>query len=297
MKPSWHKLIPIGFALLISLSLISRVLALPGDLDPAFGGTGIVITDLANNFDQANAVAVQPTDGSIVVAGFTTTGGGNASFLLVRYTSSGSPDLSLGGTGTVTTAIGSGDAIINTLVLQPDGNLVVAGSSKIGAKTVFALARYISTTGALDPSFGSGGIVTTSISSGNGRGQWSGAAKRRQAGGGRYRQQRLRARPLHDYGYTRHESLTPPVIVTTQNGQADIGHAVAVQTDDKIVLVGESDQGGVNAFTTLRYTSGGVLDTSFNFTGVATVKVGNINSFALAVALQPERWQDCAGRL
>jgi uncharacterized delta-60 repeat protein len=285
MKQSWRKLIPIGFAVLISLSLIGRALALPGDLDPAFGGTGIVITDLANNFDQANAVAVQ-VDGSIVAAGFTSPGGGNASFLLARYTSTGSPDLSFGGTGYVTTAIGSGDAVINALVLQPDGNLVVAGSSAVGAKTVFALARYISATGALDPSFGTGGIVTTSISTGNDAAyglalQSDGKLVAGGAANGAF------ALARYTITGTLDTSFHTTGYVTTQNGQADIGHAVAVQTDGKIVLVGESDQGGVNAFTTLRYTSGGVLDTSFNFTGVATVKIGNIHSFALAVALQP----------
>lgn len=39
------KMIPIDFALFMSLSLISRALALPGDLDPTFD-----ITDLASSF-------------------------------------------------------------------------------------------------------------------------------------------------------------------------------------------------------------------------------------------------------
>jgi uncharacterized delta-60 repeat protein len=48
-----------------------------------------------------------------------------------------------------------------SLILQPDGNLVAAGYTKDG----FALVRYLSN-GSLDTGFGMGGKVITSISSG-----------------------------------------------------------------------------------------------------------------------------------
>ncbi len=285
MKHAWHRLFVIGLVIVVSLGLISRALALPGDLDPTFGSAGVAITDLSNNFDQANAVAVQP-DSNIVVGGSTTPTGSSANFLLMRYTSAGNPDLSFGTNSQVITPIGSGDAMINALVLQPDGNIVVAGSSTVGARTVFALARYISTTGNLDPSFGVGGIVTTSISSGSdvAYGLALQADGKIVAGGAasgafvvaRYTITGTLDTSFHTTGF-----------VTTQSGAADVGHAVAVQPDGKIVLTGESDQGGKNAFTTLRYTANGALDTSFNFTGITTVKIGNINSFAPAIALQP----------
>ena len=51
----------IVFALLRPLSLISYALTLSGDLDPALGGTGTVITNLVNSFDSANAVQYQIT--------------------------------------------------------------------------------------------------------------------------------------------------------------------------------------------------------------------------------------------
>jgi uncharacterized delta-60 repeat protein len=49
-------------------------------------------------------------------------------------------------------------------VLQPDGKIVVAGSSKSGSQALFAVVRY-KKDGSLDPSFGSGGIAKTAIGS------------------------------------------------------------------------------------------------------------------------------------
>ena len=106
MKQPWNGLITIGLVVVISFGLISRVLALSGDLDPAFGTAGVVITDLNTNFDQANAVAIQ-ADGSVVAAGFTTAGGGSANFLVAQYTSGGNPDIAFGTGGQATSVIGS----------------------------------------------------------------------------------------------------------------------------------------------------------------------------------------------
>uniref|UniRef100_UPI0021F24B8E delta-60 repeat domain-containing protein n=1 Tax=Streptomyces sp. NK15101 TaxID=2873261 RepID=UPI0021F24B8E len=42
-----------------------------GAPDPAFGGDGTVTSDFGGGFHSANAVAIQPSDGKIVVAGTT----------------------------------------------------------------------------------------------------------------------------------------------------------------------------------------------------------------------------------
>jgi len=51
---------------------------------------------------------------------------------------------------------------------QSDGKLVVAGTTDSGAGFDFVLARYDGN-GALDPTFGSGGVVVTSFSSSSAR--------------------------------------------------------------------------------------------------------------------------------
>src|SRR5437868_12155127 len=68
----------------------------PGDLDPTFGGDGIVRTDLTPAEEDGYAVAIQP-DGKIVVAGEMGTGSPNPSMAIVRYETNGSLDPSFGG--------------------------------------------------------------------------------------------------------------------------------------------------------------------------------------------------------
>jgi uncharacterized delta-60 repeat protein len=55
-------------------------------------------------------------------------------------------------------------ASISSLALQPNSAILAAGSAGTSSQS-FALARYI-TTGQLDPSFGSRGLVTTSFGGG-----------------------------------------------------------------------------------------------------------------------------------
>lgn len=70
----------------------------------------------------------------------------------------GDLDPSFGTGGTVTTTDLPGPA--NALVVQADGKLVAAGAAPGPGQGNFGLARY-NANGALDPSFGTGGKVTT----------------------------------------------------------------------------------------------------------------------------------------
>jgi len=86
----------------------------------------------------------------------------------MRLNANGTPDTSFGsaGTGIVRTHIGTGADIAYAIALQPDGKIVLAGSSiAADGRTDFALVRYDSG-GTPDPGFGSGGIVTTPIGPG-----------------------------------------------------------------------------------------------------------------------------------
>ena len=131
------------------------------------------MTPLTTPFGPGNAspdALVQQADGKIVAAGRVLSGGGQASFALVRYTADGSLDPTFGdGTGRVTTLV-RGTATATALVQQADGKIVAAGYSDTPesiypfgtSKPTFALVRY-NVDGTLDPSFGrqGSGMVTT----------------------------------------------------------------------------------------------------------------------------------------
>jgi uncharacterized delta-60 repeat protein len=137
-------------------AVLSLVPAAAGSLDPAFGGAGIVVTTFGERSSTAVAVAVQP-DGKIVAAGTVWMHGGDGDFALARYDRDGILDSTFGVDGFATTDLG-GDDGITSVVIEPDGRIVVGGYS--GGD--FALARY-RRDGTPDPSFGRGGTVITDL--------------------------------------------------------------------------------------------------------------------------------------
>jgi uncharacterized delta-60 repeat protein len=137
-----------------------------GSPDSTLDADGIVVTDaLPNLDDQANAVAVQ-ADGKIVVVG--TAGGGNeADFEVLRYRTNGTLDPGFAGDGIRILDIGGSTDRANAVVIQPDGKIVVAGSSfDLDASFDRPAVVRLLPTGAPDPDFGTAGIERDPTSGG-----------------------------------------------------------------------------------------------------------------------------------
>jgi uncharacterized delta-60 repeat protein/uncharacterized repeat protein (TIGR01451 family) len=177
-----------------------------------------VTTAFGDGSAVARGIALQ-ADGEIVAAGNT-----DIDFALARYNADGSLDPSFGSGGRVTTDFAGGSDIASDLVLQAGGKIVVAGTAVVGSSEDFALARC-NADGSLDPSFGSGGKVTTDFSS----------------------------------GFV---------------GGTDEASGVAVQGDGKIVAAGRADLAGSTGFGLARYNPDGSLDPSFGSGGKATTDFG-----------------------
>jgi uncharacterized delta-60 repeat protein len=148
-------------------SLESRSLLTAGALDPTFGaGAGFVKKDVGSPKDGAQAVAVQPWDGKIVVADNSwdsANGGTNVDFVLVRYNTDGTLDTTFGSGGVVRTDFNGGNDSINALVITPDHKIDAIGRAYVAkGKTAgeqVGVARY-NANGTLDTTFGTGGKVT-----------------------------------------------------------------------------------------------------------------------------------------
>jgi uncharacterized delta-60 repeat protein len=259
--------------------------AAPGDLDPAFSGDGKLITEIGD-FASVAGMAIQ-ADGKIVAVG---SAGGN--FGLARYHPDGSLDTSFSGDGRQTTDFGSGD-LPSAVAIQPDGKIVVAGTTGNWLDwTSFALARY-NPDGSLDTSFGGGTVETeflfdydrdfamahgVGIQSGGkivAAGSASGIASdialvRYSAGGGIDSSFGVEGRFIGEY-------------------ESDGAFDMAIQPDGKIVVVGQSDPDGLgNDFMVARFSAGGAPDTSFAGDGKARTNIGGQFDSARAVALQPD---------
>jgi uncharacterized delta-60 repeat protein len=138
---------------------LARYLA-DGSLDPSFGGTGKVTTNLVagSGRDTIYALTLQQVAGEtrIVAAG------GEGDFALARYTDKGELDPSFGNGGKKIGLLGSAIGTARALQLDTQGRILVAGHHT----NDFAMVR-LSADGALDASFGSQGKVVTKVSADN----------------------------------------------------------------------------------------------------------------------------------
>jgi uncharacterized delta-60 repeat protein len=135
-----------------------------GTPDTTFGGDGKVTTNMTAGFDGAFALAVQPGDQKIVVAG---QAGRNVAVL--RCNVDGTLDSTFSGDGKATTSFTTGLDYADDVALEAGGKIVVAGSADYFRASRFALARY-DVDGTLDTTFGGDGKVTTNFTAG-----WDGA--------------------------------------------------------------------------------------------------------------------------
>ncbi len=267
-----------------------------GSLDTMFGVGGLVITDFGPG-DSARDVAIQK-DGKIVVAGLS-----SALVLVARYTVNGDLDLTFGSGGSVIADLGAG-SVIQSIALQKDGKIVVAGSVAPGADTDFATARF-NTDGSLDLSFGIGGVVITDLGGDTNQGNAVAIQKDGKivvagfsdAGGlsfdfavARYNTDGSLDATFNPIG------IVPGTVITNFGGITstdDRGRAVAIQKDGKIVVAGESDAGGgFSNFAVARYNTDGSLDATFNpagsLPGTVTTDFAGLLDIGFSVAIQKD---------
>jgi uncharacterized delta-60 repeat protein len=119
--------------------LVARFTA-DGALDPSFGTNGVTTTAFTSQGDAGKAVALQ-ADGRIVVAGRTALFG-SSDFGLARYSADGTPDPAFGN-GQLVVDFLSGNDGAESVVVQPDGKIVVAGFARNGNSIGLGMVRVI----------------------------------------------------------------------------------------------------------------------------------------------------------
>jgi uncharacterized delta-60 repeat protein len=258
-----------------------RLLA-DGTSDTSFGQGGKVITGIstssdgtANKSDAALAVAIQ-ADGRIVVGGYTY-GGSVRKYdsVLLRYNLNGSlddgsandstPGDSFGTGGMVVTDWGGYDNLVG-LAIQSDGKILAAGQFE-SADSSYYVARY-NTNGSLDVSFATGGFLTGGPSSYLLR--FTHPLALQQDDRVVLARSDFNGTDYH-MGLARYTTTGTPDpsfgegsgAVTLNLSGTQYAKAVAIQSDEKFVVVGSSQDSIV-----ARLQPDGTLDTGFGSGGI-----------------------------
>ena len=132
-----------------------------GTFDESFDDDGKVVTDLEESaFDLIYDIALQD-DGKIVAVGVNMSAAD--SFVVVRYLPNGTLDPAFDGDGKAFYDFGglTGE-ILNDVLLQPDGKILVAGAVNNGVTKNFALVRLLDD-GSLDLDFNGTGYNISSF--------------------------------------------------------------------------------------------------------------------------------------
>lgn len=253
---------------------------LNGNRDSTFGTNGVTITDFSNRSDRARSVAMAP-NGTIMAVGTSDVGGGNFAFAFAKYTPNGALDISLNGTGKTTVDFGSGSDEAFDVALDSNNYWVAVGYTTNGSNKNLALADDF------------GGALVSDLGSNDD----GGAAIAFQADGkpviagqtisGTYDFALVRYNTIEGYALDKTLASGPGYVTTDFGSSNDTPKRSALQSDGKLIVVGQTVIGTFAAISVVRYNVDGSLDTSFDADGKYVYTTTN-NVFATSVGIQSD---------
>ncbi len=255
-----------------------------GTLDATFSGGKVKINVGGDDF--VKAMLLQP-DGKIVLTG-TARPTPNTDVAVVRLTTAGVPDASFNG-GIIYIGIAGGNNDVgNSLALQPDGKLIIAGSTRDASRGYFLLIR-LTTGGVPDTTFNTFGFVQTAVGS-----QYDQAySVALQADGKIVAAGTTNSGSFDDAAFVRYSSSGSldtsfdgdgKLSIDVRPMNSDVIRSVLIQSDGKIIGVGAS--GG--SYILVRLDSSGGLDPQFGTGGKVIENIAPNTSAASRAILQPD---------
>jgi uncharacterized delta-60 repeat protein len=279
----------------------------------------MVSTNIDSTGDIGDAVAVQP-DSKVVVVGKTGYDSGSSHLAVVRYNSDRSLDTSFGSGGAFIDPFGPNvveqDPTHQSVVIQGDGKIVVVGGAvvqvitKVGKKTITTdyfdwLVFRLTSNGALDTTFGSGGQVITpfgtrtrslpqsvAIQPADGKIVVAGGANPSTTGG--YAESAVARYNLDGSLDTTFGSggivLTDVSNLLGATGYSSGALSLAIDSSGRIIAAGSADAVSSivrGEMAMIRLTPGGALDTAFGTGGaVAALAPTATGGWAVGVGFQ-----------
>ncbi len=253
-----------------------------GTRDTTFGTNGqVAIGTQAGSNDVGGGVVVLP-DQSIVFSGL---GNTTRDFVVKRLKLDGSADASFGSGGTTVVDFGATDSA-NAMLRQPDGKLVIVGSTGPAQGPGDAAIVRLNPDGSPDATFSGDGRQTVDFGGDDGANgvALTSDSKIVVAGTGGGGNDIVVARLETDGSLD--ASFGPGGKVTVDFGGTEKGAAAAVASDDRIVVVGSTSAEDSGDFAVVRLNEDGTRDPSFSGDGKLTAGYAAPNEDALGVVIQ-----------
>lgn len=260
-----------------------------GTIDNSFDTDGKQTTLVGDGNNAVYSIALQG-DSKIVMAGYTSYAGANR-FAVTRYNTNGSLDNSFNGTGIQIVNLGSDMQMGNSVTVQKNEKIVVAGYTLNGSNNDFAVVRF-NTDGSLDNNFDTDGILITDIQ--NASDDYAGSVALQTDD------------KLIVAGYAYINSI-PAFVLARYNvdGSLDntfdadgklVGNykqgntsfnATIIQADGKVLTTGTAWNGTNFDFAIVRYNANGSLDSTFSNDGLQLTDFG-LNDEGMSLVVQPD---------
>jgi uncharacterized delta-60 repeat protein len=288
-KPTLSAFIAGSIAMLV---FCARAWSFSGELDPNFGTGGLTEIDISPGAGEKALAVARQSDGKYVAAGNVDIPGGDTRLALVRLLYSGTIDTTFGTNGIVVTDLTGNYQTFSSVAVQKDGNIVASGFTLPGTGTsAMVLARY-TPAGALDQTFGAGGLITSNPSLGTASalviqpdGKLVVAGRDRICCGMDVARYLTNGQLDPSFGSAGIASFKVPNRWYTET------KALLLQPDGKLVVGGAAGNpsGGFDNvdFVLLRLNDDGTLDTGFGNAGFVTTDFFGGEDEVHALALQP----------
>lgn len=249
-----------------------------GTPDKTFNGSGRLVTSFGGDYDAPVSSTIQK-DGKIIIAGVSYGADIASNYGIVRLKKNGAIDTDFGDEGVKNFSFeGYATNVCNSVLLQPDGKLIMVGYCRNEFGSDFSAAR-LNSDGTFDNSFSSDGKFVVSVVSSNddaisvalqanGKILLCGSAL---TGGHEvaFAAVRLNADGMLDANFDG-DGIFILNISPNLNCEVD---AVAVQADKKILLAGRTSTDNGDDYGIIRLKPDGSLDNSFDGDGVELISV------------------------
>ncbi len=272
-----------------------------GTLDTAFGNSnGLIKFPFADGLSLGDGGLNVAFDGKILASGqkcppATST---NCDYAVFRFNADGKPDLTFGTNGSIAVPIGTGEDFGTAIIGQPDGKILVAGSTETASGNWAHGVIRLTQAGTLDPTFGTGGKLVFSVPAANGGYTYlfnnivlqpdgklllAGNSTEYNGFGNTVFAVRVNTDGTLD------QTFGAGGILNVSLGFANRVSGLSVQSDGKILFTSVNQAEDLSVSTTIaRFQPNGANDTSFGMNGRVFIPRSQTNeSFSADLIVQP----------